>query len=210
MTNWKKAPFTRDDVSIIRRETLYKDFFQVDKLTLKHRLFQGGWSGEVPRELFLRGASVGVLLYDPQRDTVGLVEQFRAGALNEPDGPWLLEVVAGIIEAGESPEKVARRESVEEAGIEPDRLEYIGRYLPSPGGSDETMHILCGLADLSRAGGIHGLDEEHEDIRVHVIPAREAFDHLYSGRFNNAAVLLCLQWLQLNCQRLRREANVLD
>lgn len=204
MTNWQKPPFTRDDVQITQRETLYKDFFRVDKVTLKHKLFQGGWTGELSRELFLRGPAVGVLLYDPKNDTVGLIEQFRAGALTEPGGPWCMEIVAGMIEEGETCEDVARRESVEEAGVEPYRMEYIANYLPSPGGSDEKMHILCGLADLSQAGGIHGLDEEHEDIKVHVIPAREVFEHLYDGRFNSAAVLLCLQWLQLNHARLKQ------
>ncbi len=204
MTNWKKAPFTRDDVEITRRETLYKNFFRADKLTLKHKLFKGGWTDSMSRELFLRGPAVGVLLYDPERDLIGLVEQFRAGALDDPQGPWCLEIVAGMIEEGETPEDVARRESVEEAGVEPQHLEYIGSYFPSPGACDEKMHVLCSLVDLSQAGGIHGLDEENEDIKVHVIPAIEAFEHLYEGRFNNAAVLICLQWLQLNRERLKQ------
>lgn len=204
MTNWKKAPFTRDDVEITRRETLYKNFFRAEKLTLRHKLFKGGWTDAMSRELFLRGPAVGVLLYDPERDLIGVVEQFRAGALNEPQGPWCLEIVAGMIEEGETPEDVARRESVEEAGVEPHHLEYIGSYFPSPGGCDEKMHILCGLADLGHAGGIHGLDEENEDIKVHVIPALDAFESLYEGRFNNAAVLICLQWLQLNRERLKQ------
>ncbi|WP_341937269.1 NUDIX domain-containing protein [Marinimicrobium sp. C2-29] len=203
--DWKKPPFTRDDVRITRRETLYKGFFRADKVTLKHKLFRGGWTEELSRELFLRGEAVGVLLYDPDRDLVGLVEQFRAGALDEPSGPWCMEIVAGMIEDGETPEDVARRELVEESGVEAGELEYICNYLPSPGGSDERMHLLCALVDLRQAGGIHGLDEEHEDIKVHVIPAGEALERLYSGRFNNAAVLLCLQWLQIHRPQLRRQ-----
>lgn len=203
--DWKKPPFTRDDVQITRRETLYQGFFRADKVTLKHKLFRGGWTEELSRELFLRGEAVGVLLYDPERDLVGLVEQFRAGALDEPSGPWCMEIVAGMIETGETPEDVARRELVEEAGIEAGELEYICNYLPSPGGSDERMHLLCALVDLSQAGGIHGLDEEHEDIKVHVIPAPEALDRIYQGRFNNAAVLLCLQWLQIHRPQLRSQ-----
>lgn len=202
MTDWKDVPFTRDDVTITHREPLYRGFFRAEKLRLKHRLFGGGWSPEISRELFVRGPAVGVLLYDPERDRVGLVEQFRAGALDEPGGPWCLEVVAGMIEPGETPEAVARREAVEEAGVEPGRIEYIGAYLPSPGGCDEKMHILCGLVDLEQMGGIHGLASENEDIRALTMPAEEAFTQLYQGRFNNAALLLCLQWLQLNRERL--------
>lgn len=201
--DWMTPPYTRNDVEVLDREDLYKGFFRAEKLTLRHRLFDGGWSSEMSRELFIRAEAVGVLLYDPDLDKIGLIEQFRAGAMDEPNGPWCLEIVAGMIEEGETPEDVARRELVEESGVEVEELEYICRYLPSPGACNEVMHIYCACADLSRTGGIYGLDEEHEDIKVHVLPAEEVFAHLYEGRFNNAAVLLCLQWLQLNRQRLQ-------
>ncbi|RZA06201.1 MAG: ADP-ribose diphosphatase, partial [Moraxellaceae bacterium] len=83
--------------------------------------------------------------------------------------------------------------------------EYICNYLSSPGGSDEKLHLYCGLCDLGSAGGVYGLPEEGEDIRVHVFPADEVFAELLNGRFNNAAALICLQWLQLNRARLRAE-----
>ena len=199
----KKPQFTRTDVEIIRREEMYKRFFRVEKIFLRHKLFNGEWGREIGRELFVRGEAVAVVLYDPVRDLIGMVEQFRVGALGENNGPWCYEVVAGMLEIGESPEDVARRELKEEANIEPYSLEYICNYLSSPGGSDEKLHLYCGLCDLSQAGGIYGLPEEGEDIRVHVFEADKVFAELLGGAFNNAAALICLQWLQLNRSRLR-------
>jgi ADP-ribose pyrophosphatase len=198
----EKPEFTRNDVEVVRREEMYKRFFRVDKIFLRHKLFNGDWSKEIGRELFLRGEAVAVVLYDPVRDLIGMVEQFRVGALNEANGPWCYEVVAGMLEAGESPEDVARRELKEEANIEPYALEYICNYLSSPGGSDEKLHLYCGLCDLSQAGGVYGLPEEGEDIRVHVFKSDEVFAELYNGMFNNAAALICLQWLRINRSRL--------
>ena len=199
----KKPEFTRADVDIVGREQLYKRFFSVDKIFLRHKLFAGGWGEEIGRELFVRGEAVAVVLYDAQQDTIGLVEQFRIGALDEPAGPWCYETVAGMLEVGESPEEVARRELVEEANVTPYHMEYICNYLSSPGGTNEKLHLFCGLCDLSNAGGVYGLPEEGEDIRVHVLPAEEVFAELLNGHFNNAATLICLQWLQMNRTRLR-------
>lgn len=198
-----KPQFTRDDVEIIREENMYKRFFRVDKIFLRHKLFEGGWGKEIGRELFIRGNAVAVVLYDPKRDQIAMVEQFRIGAMNEPNGPWLFEVVAGMIEPGEAPEEVARRELLEEANISPYAMEYICDYLSSPGGTDEKLYLFCGLCDLTEAGGVFGLAEESEDICVHVFSADSVLGSLYSGAFNNAAAIICLQWLQLNRERLR-------
>src|SRR5690606_11725040 len=131
--------FTKEDVEILQCETLYQGFFRAEKMTLRHRLFRGGWTTPMAREIIVRGEAVGVLLYDKARDLIGLVEQFRIGALAEPHTPWCMEVVAGMVEAGETPEEVARRELLEEAAVDNAQLEYICNYLPSPGGSDEKM-----------------------------------------------------------------------
>ena len=203
----KNPEFNRTDVEIIRREELYKRFFRVEKIFLRHKLFNGGWGKEIGRDLFIRGEAVAVLLYDPQFDLIGMVEQFRIGALNESAGPWCYEAVAGMLENGESPEDVARRELVEEANLTPYAMEYICNYLSSPGGSDEKLHLFCGICDLSSAGGVFGLAEEGEDIRVHAFTATEVFAELLNGRFNNAAAIICLQWLQMNRERLQREAG---
>lgn len=200
------AGFGPEDVELLSRETLYRGFFHMEKIEYRYRKFLGGWSLPVTREVLYRGGAVGVLLYDPEHDLVGLVEQIRPGAMNEPNGPWCLEVVAGMIEGGESVDDVAWRELKEESGLVPVSIEYICRYLPSPGGCDESMHLYCGLVGLNGLDGeVHGLEEENEDIRLTVIPANQVFSSLYSGRFNNAATLISLQWLQLNHKRLRGE-----
>ena len=201
----KNPEFNRDDVEVVHRENLYKRFFRVEKIVLRHKLFKGGWSKEMSRELFVRGDAVAVVVYDPVHDLIGMIEQFRVGALNEDDGPWCYEVIAGMVEAGESAEEVARRELMEEALLEPYYMEYICNFWSSPGGSDEKLYLFCGLCDLSQAGGVHGLPDENEDIRLHSFRADDVFAELLNGRFNNAAALICLQWLQMNRVRLRKD-----
>ncbi|UHQ56922.1 NUDIX domain-containing protein [Microbulbifer sp. YPW16] len=199
--------FSTDAVEVVERETVFDGFFKMLRLRLRHRLFRGGWSEIFTRELFVRDNAVGVLLFDPRREQVGLIEQFRVGALERPYGPWCLEVVAGMVERGESLEEVARREVQEESGLEVGRLEPIHSYLPSPGGSSERLHLFCGCVDLGGAGGIFGLPEEQEDIRLRVLPldtllAALAGDSPDAGAVDNAATLICLQWLQLHRERL--------
>lgn len=198
------ASFGPGDVEVMERESVWQGFFRMDRLRLRHRLFAGGWSDTMQRELFVRAPAVVVLPYDPVRDQVVCVEQFRVGALDEPGSPWLLELVAGIIEAGERPADVARREAVEEADLEVADLEFICRYLVSPGGNTEAIHLFCGRVDATAAGGVHGLDEEHEDIRVHVLDWAEARSALEAGRVRNAAAIIGLQWLALHREALRR------
>ncbi len=195
------ALFSREDVEVLDREPVYQGFFKMEKVRLRHRLFAGGWSQPLERELFVRGDAVAAILYDPRRDLIGLIEQFRIGALDETCGPWCLEVVAGIADCGGSLEEVVRRELMEEAGVQPEQLEYICNYLSSPGGTNEKLHLYCALTDLKDVGGLFGLAEEGEDIRVQVLGADEVFDAMLKGRFNNAATLICLQWLQLNRPR---------
>jgi ADP-ribose pyrophosphatase len=192
------------EVEIIDRTVCYQGFFRLEKYRLRHRLFRGGMSPVFSRELFERGHAVAVLLYDPKRDEVVLLEQFRIGALDSPSGAWLLEVVAGIIEEGETPEAVAARESVEETGVGPTALEFICQYLVSPGGTSESIHLYCGRVDAEGVGGVFGLAHESEDIRVFTVPFAEAFAMICDGRINSAAPIIALQWLALNRDGLRR------
>ena len=190
---------------VLVQEVVYDGFFQMEKYQLQHTLFDGGWSKPLSRELFERGHAVAVLLYDPKEDAVVMVEQFRIGALGHPDHPWFLEVVAGMVEEGESEEEVARRESVEEAGCRVGEMEFIARYWVSPGGTSETMVLYCGEVDSTRAEGVHGLDHEGEDILVHVVPWGDLLQRLQRGEINSATPLLGVQWLQMNRERLQRK-----
>jgi ADP-ribose pyrophosphatase len=160
-------------------------------------------SPPITRELIEKGDVSAVLLYDPALDRVVLIEQFRVGALRDPDGPWMLEVVAGLIEAGESAEDVARREAMEEAGCAVLELVPIATFYPSPSKTTERSFLFCGRVDASGAGGVHGLAHEGEDIRVVPLDASEALRLLDSGRLNSALPLIALQWLALNRERLR-------
>ena len=181
--------------------TLFEKYFKLDEYSVSHELFGGGFSAEITREIFERGSVVAVLPYDPVRRKVILIEQFRAGAIADPEGPWLIESVAGVIEAGESEQQVAIREAVEEAGCHIRQLELIGRYYVSPGGTSELCNSYCGLVDSEGLGGIHGLPHENEDIRVLVVDAEEAFAWLREGRIRSSATIIALQWLQLNQER---------
>ena len=191
------------DVEVLQRETCFKGFYRLDRLQLRHRQFAGGMGPQLSRELFVRHDAVCVLPYDPQRDSVVLIEQFRVGAMDKSSNPWLLELVAGLIDKDEQPEEVARREAVEEADLELTALRPITQYYPSPGGSDERVHLYIGRCDSEGAGGVHGLAEEGEDIRVHVWPLEDALQAVKDGRIDNAASIIALQWLALNRAEVR-------
>jgi len=192
-------------VRVLEQTTVYQGFFTLERYRLRHSLFKGGMSDPLVRELLARGGAAAVLLFDPRLDRVVLVEQFRIGALHGPDGPWLLEVVAGIVEPGETPEQVALRESLEEAGCQPEVLLPIVEYHPSPGASSETVSLYCGIADAAGVGGIHGVAREGEDIQVVALPYARALRAVADGRAANAATIIALQWLRLNRRRLRKQ-----
>ena len=193
----------RRDVEILARETAYDGYFRIDRYRLRHRRHEGGWTREITREVFERGHVAAVLPYDPDRDAVILIEQFRIGAYAAGEPCWLTEIVAGVIDEGETAAVVARREMEEETGRSVTSLEPIGSYFSSPGGASELVSLYVGRADSRGAGGIHGLAGEEEDIRVIVRSWPEVEAGLGSGMFTNAATLIALQWLALNRARLR-------
>lgn len=202
-----KQEFSHNDVDLLTREVVYKGFFAIEKIQLRHRLFAGGWSAPLTRELFVRGTAVAAVIYDPEHQLIGLVEQFRIGVLDDESGPWCREVVAGMAEPNESDTDVMLRELQEEAGIRPEQLHSICDYYTSPGGTSERLHLFCAVTDLREAGGLYGLPEEGEDIRMIVVPEDQVFKDLYNGQYNNAATLICLQWLMMNKALLQVSAS---
>ncbi len=190
---------------ILARETVYRGFFRLEQYTLKHTLFNGGWSKPITRELFRRGNCVAVLLYDPVRDEVVLIEQFRVGAVLQPQRAWLLEIVAGAIEDGETAPEVAYREAIEEAGCEILQLIEIQQFYTTPGGCSERITLFCGRVDSASVGGIHGLDEEDEDIRVSAVKFDRVFQMLEEGMIESGIPIIAIQWLYIHHDRLRAQ-----
>ncbi len=195
----------KDDVLVEQRERCFQGFYRLDRLHLKHRLFAGNMGPTISRELFVRPDAVCVLPYDPRTDSVVLVEQFRVGALDKSPEPWLLEIVAGLIDTDEEPAEVARREAREEADLELHELLPVMTYYPSPGGSDERVYLYVGRCSTVGVGGVFGVEEEGEDIRVHVWPLADALQALQNGRIDNAASIIALQWLALNKEQVKAD-----
>lgn len=193
---------------VLAQETVYQGFFRLELYTLKHTLFNGGWSQPITRELFRRGNCVAVLLYDPHRDEVVLIEQFRVGAVQQPERAWLVEIVAGAIEEGESAEEVAYREASEEAGCEIKELMEISQFYTTPGGCSERITLFCGRVDSSEVGGVHGLDEEDEDIHVTAVKFDDVFQMLEDGKVESGIPIIAIQWLYIHRSQLRLKWGV--
>ena len=197
--------FGKDDFEVQTERTQWRGFFEVVDVTLRHRLFAGGWSASMQRVVARRRQAVGVLIYDPRIDCLAVAEQFRVGALQRSPSPWLMELIAGLMEPGESPEDVARRESLEEAGVELQNIVHVASYYSSPGGSDEYFHLYCASADLSNAAGQYGLPEENEDIRLHVLAVSEVLAMIDDGRIDNAHSLVAINWFARHHAQLRSD-----
>lgn len=199
--------FTQKDIEILKNETIYQGFFKLNKVQFKHKLFAGGWSGTVTRELLVKGAASAMVAYDPALDNVVLVEQVRIGAYDptSTQSPWLLELIAGMVEEGETPESVALRESKEEAGAKISHMQHCLSVWDSPGGVLERIHVFVGKVDSTTVGGLHGLAEENEDIRVHVVSRETAYQWLCEGKIDNGIAVIGLQWLELNYRKLKEQ-----
>ena len=197
--------FGAEDVDLQQREQSFRGYFSLETLTLRHRLFAGGWSTPVRRELFQRGDAVGVLPWDPVADELVLIEQFRVGAIRDDDSPWMLELIAGIVEAGESDTAVVHREAEEEAGCQLGQLEQIATFYPSAGACSEQIRLFVGEVTQSQPGTVQGLDSEHEDILVHQLPREQVMQMLDRNEINNGHTLIALQWLARHADRLRAQ-----
>src|SRR3954469_13223137 len=192
------------DIDIRDKEHVYDGLFRMDRYRLRHRKFDGSWTPEISREIFERGNAVAALLYDPVRDTVIMVEQFRLPAHLAGRSAWCLETPAGIVKPGEELAEVARREALEETGCEiAGETRKIGQFMASIGGSTEIVTVFYGAVDSRTATGIHGVADEHEEIRVHAVPADEAIRRADAGEIENAASVIALNWLARHHSSLR-------
>ena len=205
MTTERSAP-AHPDVEILGVETGFFRHLGVEIVRFRHRLFAGGWSGDRVFDIVRRGAAAAVLLYDPDRDSVVLIEQFRVAALFAGRSPWQVEAVAGLIDSDETPEEVARREAREEANLDPiGPLLPIQTMMPATGSLDEAVFLYCGRVDCRGAAGIYGVAAEQEDIRVLVKTMPEIEAMLDSGQIDSAHTLISLYWLLRHRDRLRDE-----
>lgn len=198
----KTLQYRNEDAKILNEETVFKGFFEMKRIQVQHKLFDGTWSRVLSREMFERGHAVAVLPYDPNTQEFVLIQQFRLGAMATSDSPWLFEVIAGMIEPNEDLDEVCHRESFEEAGIVLEGLQRALTYLSSPGGTTERLHIYMAKTDATLARGVHGLASESEDIMVHRVKESEAREWLDKGKIDNAAAIIALQWFFLNKQKL--------
>jgi len=195
---------TASDVEVLEKQHCYDGFFKLDRIRLRHRKFNGEWSEEIIREVIHRKNAVGVLVYDPDLDAVCLVQQFRCATLGLSSSPWAYELIAGLMDKPGEPEtEVAVRESREEAGLSVDYLEKINSYWVSIGGSNERMNLYIGLSTLDEVGGIHGAEDESEDIRALVVAREEAEHWAFNSGQANATCIIALQWLKNERHRLQ-------
>lgn len=191
------------DIEVVKKELVHDGFLQVKKYDLKQLYFNGDWSSLYSREFIDKPQAVAVLPYDPVLDKVVLIEQFRIGAFGRSKNPWLIEVIAGIKDSSdeEAYEDLAKRELLEEAGLESKNLFLVYDYFSSSGCSNEKIKMYCAEVDSTKAPKFSGLKYEQEDIRVHVVSTKDAFDAVRTGRINNAFAIIALQWLELNLKK---------
>ena len=195
---------SEEKAELVSHELAFHGYFKVGRYVFRHTLHRGGMSGLVTREVFERGQAGAVLLYDPQRDEVVMIRQFRAGAYVAGHHPWVWEVVAGIIEENETAEQMIRREAVEEANLEVGELLAITKVMLTPGACSEACKVFLGRVDSSKAGGVFGLADEQEDILVKVLPFAEAYALVERNEVDNAVGVIALQWLALHRDEVRR------
>jgi len=195
---------TRDDVEIIEKKKLYRGHLTVDEFIVQHKLFNGGTTGPISREVVKRANAVGVLPYDPIRDEIVVIRQFRAGVMVARHNPWLVESVAGLVEENETAEDVAKRECVEEAGCKIIELHHICDFFSSPGMLSEYVTMYCGITDTTNAAGIHGLEDEDEDIEASVLSWSQLVQDIEDKKCLDPKIMLGVMWLTPRRDALRK------
>lgn len=198
----ERASYSTSDVRVESREILFQGFIQVEKVSVKHRLFhQPDYSTVLQRELVHRPQAAGVLLYNDQQQRFALIEQFRIGALNDVDSAWQLEIIAGVLDGDESPESCIRRESLEEAGCKIDQLQHLFSFYPSAGACSELFHLYVAEVELPLEGGVFGMPDEGENIQLHLFDYSQLATLFSHRRLRNAPVIMALQWLAQHIQQ---------
>lgn len=192
------------DWKIHQKELAYNGHFKLTKYELSHEKYNGETTPLLHRELVERNDAVAMVAYDPVTDEIVLVEQFRMGAITE-EQPWLIEIVAGLIEAGESPEEVTIRESQEEIGCKPSELIKIAGFYTSPGGNSEWIHLYIGKISVEELADSGGLKEEGEDIKITVVPASDVSYMLSTGEVRSGIAIVGLQWFVMNRENIRQQ-----
>jgi nudix-type nucleoside diphosphatase (YffH/AdpP family) len=197
------------DVVVTSRKQAYASFFSVEEYKLSFQRFDGARSPEVTRAVFVSTDAVTVLPYDPVRDRVLIVEQFRAGPFGRGDPqPWQLEPIAGRIDPFETPEQAARREAVEEAGLTLGDMIPIASYYPTPGAKSEYVYSYVALADLpDEAAILGGEPSEAEDIKGHILTFDDFAALVARGEATSAPLLLSYYWLERARAKLRADAG---
>jgi len=195
-------------LTVESEETVWNGRFPLQRVHFRNRRFDGSFSATRVWELWRRGRAGAVLPYDPVRDCVVLIDQFRLPAAAAGLEPVMVEVPAGLCSPGEAPEATLRRESEEEAGLSIQRVQPIGVFLLSPGGCDERVSLYAGevqapAADASGLASYAGLASEHEDIRVRVWPAAKAIETALAGEMPNVVTAVALLWLSARRAWLR-------
>ena len=192
----ERPSYTSKDVEVTSRESLFRGFIQVEKVSLRHRLFnQSEYTHVLQRELVHRPEAAGVLLYNDQRQQFALIEQFRVGAINDAYSPWQLEIIAGVLDGDETPESCIRRETLEESGCTINHVQHLFSFYPSAGACSEIFHLYVAETDLPLEGGVFGMPDEGENILLHLFDYSEISTLLSQGRLRNAPVIMALQWL---------------
>nr|WP_026471617.1 NUDIX domain-containing protein [Alkanindiges illinoisensis] len=193
--------FSVDDVQVLSRNTVYSGFAEIEQIEIRHRLFEDqSFSKPIQRELVRRPEAAGVLLYDSKQQLFALIEQFRIGAIDDTDSAWQLEIVAGLVDEGETAEDTVIREALEEAGTQIENPQFIFSFYPSAGASNELFHLYAADTELSHTNQIFGVMDEAENIRLHVLKYEQLHKLLSQATYlKNSPVIIALQWLAMQC-----------
>ena len=197
--------FSQKDVTIHKKERIFKSYFAMDRYEVSYNRFNGGRSAVVAREIFERDANaVAVLAYDKNTDEIALIEQFRPGALSDKKTPWLIEIAAGMIDAGETPTQAAVREANEELNLalRQEDLIFVSEEYSSPGGISEKIFLYIAPADLSHLGAHGGLEDESEDIRIFRAKLEDAYENIKKGRIKNSVAMIAIMYMMLEKENI--------